>query len=101
MSKGMNDPDPTATGRQRCEELVADLVSEAESATDAATKFDCLREAALMYEGQIGDPARALMAWQAAFGEQPDNEQAALAIERLAEKLGSWHTVLPDAESIL
>lgn len=91
----------TAAERQRWEELITDLLAEAETASDVTTKIECLREAALMCESQLGEPAKALLAWQAAFAEQPGNEEAALALERLAEALDSWHTVLPECEALL
>jgi tetratricopeptide (TPR) repeat protein len=87
--------------RQRWEEVIGDLVGEAAEATDRATKLDCLREAALMYERQLADGRRALVTWQAAFAEDPGNEEAALALERLAEALGVWATLLPECENLV
>ena len=81
--------------------MIADLIAEAGAAADVTTKVDCLREAASMYERQLGDLPRALLAWQAAFAEAPTNEDSALAIERLAEALGRWEGVLADVDGLV
>lgn len=87
--------------RQRWEEVVADLLAEAEGSSDDATKLDCLREAATMYEKQLDDPGRALAVWQVAFAARPDSEEAALAIERLTVALGSTESLLAECSVLL
>jgi tetratricopeptide (TPR) repeat protein len=93
----LEQPDET----RRLEEVVADLIAEAETTPDVDTKVACLREAALMYERQLGDPSRALVSWQGALAACPMNDEVAAAVERLAEELGCWHTVLADCEGLL
>jgi golgin subfamily B member 1 len=86
---------------QRWEEVIAGLLAEADKATDPATRVECLREAALIYERQLSDLPRALVSWQAAYAAAPINDEVAAAIERVTEELGCWHTVLPDCEALL
>ena len=83
------------------EGVIADLMAEAGAAATVETRFDCLREAAQIYERRLGDLPRALMAWQAAFAEAPASDDVALAIERVTEALGRWAVVLPDTDSLL
>jgi tetratricopeptide (TPR) repeat protein len=90
-----------AQDRERCESVIADLIAEASTSSDVATRADCLREAAAIYETQLGDPLRALLAWQAAFAEDPASEAAGLAVERLAVALSQWSVVLPECEALL
>jgi tetratricopeptide (TPR) repeat protein len=90
-----------AQDRERCESVIADLLAEAGATDDDAARADCLREAAAIYERQLADPLRALLAWQAAFSEDPRSDEAGLAIERLATALGQWSVVLPECEALL
>jgi tetratricopeptide (TPR) repeat protein len=98
---GNHPADATTQDRERCESVIADLLAEAGATTDVATRADCLREAAAIYERQLGDQLRALLAWQAAFAEDPRSDEAGLAVERLAGALGQWSVVLPDCEALL
>lgn len=86
---------------ERWESVIADLLAEAGLAEDQATKADCLREAASLYEWQLRDLPRALVAWQATFAEAPRSDEAALAVERLADALGRWDEVLPECEELV
>jgi tetratricopeptide (TPR) repeat protein len=86
---------------RRWEDVIANLLAEAEKATDPATKVECLRETALIYERQLADLPRALASWQAAFAVAPTSDEVAASVERVAEELGCWHTVLPDCEALL
>jgi tetratricopeptide (TPR) repeat protein len=86
---------------RRWEELIADLIAEAEKAPDPDTRVECLRETALIYERQLADLPRALASWQAAFALAPMNDDVAAGLERTAEDLGCWHMVLPDCEALL
>jgi tetratricopeptide (TPR) repeat protein len=86
---------------QRWEAAIGELLAEAGATGDHGTKVDCLREAAAIYERQLGDLPRALVAWQAAFAEDPGREDSALAIERIADALGCWSVILPECEELL
>jgi tetratricopeptide (TPR) repeat protein len=98
---GAATPDDASVDRQRCEEMIADLIAEASSVADPLERVECLREAALIYERQLNDPGRALLAWQAAFSEAPANDDVALGLERVTGELERWATVLSDCESLL
>jgi len=87
--------------RQHWEEMIEGLIAEAVEAPDRATKADCLREAALIYERQLADLPRALVSWQAAYAAAPTNDEIAAGFERVTEELGCWHMVLPDCEALL
>lgn len=87
--------------RERWEELAADLVAEAAATSDATARRECLREAAAMYERQLGDRPQALAAWLAALAADPAQDEVALAIERNAEALGAWPAVLDECQSLL
>jgi tetratricopeptide (TPR) repeat protein len=80
--------------------MIADLIAEAGEA-EGATKAECLRQIATVYERQLGDLPRSLVAWQAAFVEDPGSDEAALGVERLTDALGQWSLVLPDCEDLL
>jgi tetratricopeptide (TPR) repeat protein len=86
--------------RVRWEGVIADLIGEAGSAEGTA-KAECLREIAGVYERQLGDFPRALVAWQAAFVEAPTSDEAALGVERMTDALAQWSLVLPDCEDLL
>jgi tetratricopeptide (TPR) repeat protein len=96
----MASEETNAQDRARWEGVIADLINEA-GATEAADKAECLREIAAIYERQLGDLARALVAWQAAFVDDPASDEAALGVERMTETLGQWSLVLPDCEDLL
>jgi tetratricopeptide (TPR) repeat protein len=91
----------TATDRARCEEGIADLLAEAAGTDEVETRGDCLRQVAALYERQLADLPRALVAWQAAFSVAPDSDEAGLAIERLTSALGQWAVMLPELEALL
>jgi tetratricopeptide (TPR) repeat protein len=91
----------TTEYQQSWEDLVADLIAEAERTTDKRAKAGCLRDAAVVYEQHLQDLPRALVAYQAAFGADPLDEECALAVERVTESLGLWHQVLPECENLL
>jgi tetratricopeptide (TPR) repeat protein len=99
-SNGANGAPVTDADRQRLEDLIADLIAEAGSATDTVAKMECLRDAALMYERQLHDPTRALVAWQAAFTEAPANDDVAMGLERVTESLGKWDVVLAECDGL-
>jgi tetratricopeptide (TPR) repeat protein len=90
----------SARDRARWEGVIGDLIAEAGDAEGPA-RGECLREIAGIYERQLGDLPRALVAWQAAFVEAPTNDEAALGVERLTDALGQWSLVLPDCEDLL
>jgi golgin subfamily B member 1 len=87
--------------RPRWEEELAGLIAKAEGASDPATRVGYLRDAAAIYERQLADLPRALISWQAAFAAAPEDDDIAASIERVAEELGCWHTVLPECEALL
>jgi tetratricopeptide (TPR) repeat protein len=87
--------------RERYEAVIADLIAEAGGTDDPSIKVDCLREAASIYERQLQDLPKALLAWLAAFAEAPTNEDSALAVERLAEALKRWDDILADVDSLI
>jgi tetratricopeptide (TPR) repeat protein len=91
----------TTEYQQSWEELVADLIAEAERTPDPRAKAGCLRDAAVVYEQHLEDASRALIAYQAAFAADPGDEEGALALERVTESLGLWHQVLPECEALL
>jgi tetratricopeptide (TPR) repeat protein len=93
--------EPQTDDPQRWEEAIASLLAEADRAPEPAAKVECLREAALIYERQLDDLPRALVSWQGAFAADPTNDEVAAALERVAEELGCWHTVLPELEELL
>jgi tetratricopeptide (TPR) repeat protein len=97
----MTPAQATPQDRARLEEVIADLIGEADGATDTITRVECLREVASIYESQLGDLPRALVAWQAAFSEDPRDDQSALGIERVTQALGQWSLVLIDGEELL
>jgi tetratricopeptide (TPR) repeat protein len=94
-------PPLSDTERERWDDLISDLLAEASATEDQATKVDCLREAAAIYERQLGDLPRALVAWEAAFAEVPTSDETGLAVERIASALGSWDEVLFECEAAL
>ena len=86
--------------RARWEAVITDLITEAGNA-EPEDRAECLREVASIYERQLCDLPRSLVAWQAAFVEAPTSDEAALAVERLTEALQQWSLVLPDCEDLL
>jgi len=96
----MPSVDSSVQDRARWEAVIGDLINEAGTAEPAA-KAECLREVASIYERQLGDLPRALVAWRAAFVEAPTSDDAAMGVERLTDALGQWSLVLPDCEDLL
>jgi tetratricopeptide (TPR) repeat protein len=96
----MASEDTSPEDRARWEAVIADLITEA-GTVEPIEKAECLREIASIYERQLGDLPRSLVAWQAAFVEHPGSEEAALGVERVTDTLNQWSLVLPDCEDLL
>jgi tetratricopeptide (TPR) repeat protein len=88
-------------GQADCEDAIAQLLGDAEAATERSVRVDCLQKAADIYESQLGDVDKAAAVWQAAFAEDFINERSGQALERLAEKRGSGAQLATELRALL
>jgi len=88
-------------GADHWEDAIAGLIAEAEATTDQKARIERLQRAAHIYETQVGDGEKAYAVWQAAFSEDFANEEAALALERLAGQLGTGLALAAKAGALL
>ncbi|MDB4972062.1 MAG: serine/threonine protein kinase [Myxococcaceae bacterium] len=76
------------------EMLVSLLLDRLENETSPDERASILREVATLYEEQLTQPDSALVAWAQALAEEPSDERAKRAIERLAVEPGQLEEVL-------
>jgi tetratricopeptide (TPR) repeat protein len=88
-------------GQADCEEAIAQLLGDAEAATERSVRVDCLHKAAEIYESQLGDLDKAATVWQAAFAEDFINERSGQALERLAEQRGCGAQLATELRALL
>jgi tetratricopeptide (TPR) repeat protein len=88
-------------GQADCEDAIAQLLSDAEAATERPGRVDCLQKAADIYESQLGDLEKAAAVWHAAFAEDFVNERSGQALERLAERRGCGAQLATDLRALL
>jgi hypothetical protein len=86
----------TVRARGEWEQSISRLIEEAQASDDPSTRAECLQQAARIYEAELGDAGKALEVWQAAFAQDCRDEQAALALERLAALCGTGAMVTYD-----
>jgi tetratricopeptide (TPR) repeat protein len=82
------------------ESLIGLLLDRLENETSGEARATILREVAALYDEQLKQPENALLAWAQALSEEPSDERARRAIERLAtapEQLEDAIAVLHDA----
>jgi tetratricopeptide (TPR) repeat protein len=88
-------------GQADCEEAIAQLLGDAEAATERPVRVDCLQRAAEIYESQLGDLEKAAAVWQAAFAEDFINDRSGQALERLAEQRGCGAQLATELRALL
>jgi tetratricopeptide (TPR) repeat protein len=88
-------------GQADCEGAIAQLLGDAEAATERPVRVDCLQKAAEIYESQLGDLEKAAAVWHAAFAEDFANERSGQALERLAEQRGCGAQLATDLRALL
>ena len=77
------------------------LLAAAELIADPCEAVRRLRRAALLLEGQAGEPARAFDTLVQAFRRTPGDREVVTALERLADQQGRWEPLLRLAEEVM
>ncbi len=72
------------------EGLVGLLLDRLESETDRGTRAAILREVAGLYEEELDAEENAFVAWCQALSEEPEDDRAVRAVERLAKTAEQW-----------
>jgi tetratricopeptide (TPR) repeat protein len=85
----------------RWEELIGTLIEGAATTDSPAERLRCYTRAASVYEAQLGDPEKAYITLQAAFGEDYGNEELGRELERLALALGRPGELISEYETAL
>src|SRR5687768_9106787 len=84
---------------ERWEELAAHLIERAEAAPDPAPRAAELLQAARVFETNLEDHDKACLILQTAFEEDPQNDQVARELARVAAGIGRWPELLAELEA--
>jgi tetratricopeptide (TPR) repeat protein len=86
-----------ASGRHL--DLAASLKLEVSLEVDAQARRELWARLGELYETVLDDPAGAVEAWRSRLNEDPADEQALAALERLYERQGAWRSLVEVARS--
>ncbi len=83
------------------EGLVGLLLDRLESETDKGTRAGILREVAGLYEDELDAEENAFVAWCQALSEEPEDERALRAVERLATTPDQWSDAITTVQDTI
>jgi tetratricopeptide (TPR) repeat protein len=98
-SRGSESIEEMLERGERWEELAARLVERAEAAP-GAERLASLRRAAVLFETRLNAPDKALLVLQAAFREEPSNEEIVSELSRLTGQLDRWPATIEELEAL-
>jgi tetratricopeptide (TPR) repeat protein len=86
---------------ERWSDLVALFVERAAQVKDAGERTRCLIRAAQIFDTNIGDHDRAFLTLLSALHEEPDNDEVATELGRLATVYNRWDEVFANCQDLV